>query len=206
MDSRSFAVGAAVASGVCVAAHFLAAWKKRPKVAFKAGAYGFGRHVGKKGAVVIRLATAKDAGTILAHIQGLAVYEKEPVSTVEVTQADLRAHGFGSQPRFQCILAEIEGESAGFALLYPSYSTWQGPCLYLEDLFVHDKFRGCGLGGLLLKTAAALASAQGCKRMHWQALDWNTPALDFYERIGATKLDEWVSLRLSRPGIAALLK
>lgn len=173
---------------------------------FKAGAYGLGRHDTAKGAVVIRLAEADDAPQILSLIHGLAIYTKEPVSLVEVTEHDLRRDGFGDSPRFRCILAQTEDDQAvGFAFFYPTYSSWQGPCIYLEDLFVRERYRSSGIGGLLLKTTAAFAFAQGCKRLHWNALDWNTKALDFYTGLGATHLADWITLRLYRPDMANLL-
>ena len=144
---------------------------------FKEQQYGLGTHTTKKGtSVTIRLATESDVGTIRKLIVGLALYEKEPAATVEVTEDELRRDGFGAQPVFRCLLAEVDGAAIGFALFFYNYSTWQGRCIYLEDLYVEESARGTGTGTLLLKTVAAIANAEGCKRMSWQALDWNTPA------------------------------
>ena len=174
--------------------------------AWKDGAYGLGTHTTKKGtSVTIRLATEADVGTIRRLIVGLALYEKEPASTVEVTEDELRRDGFGAQPVFRCLLAEVEGVAIGFALFFYNYSTWQGRCIYLEDLYVEESARGTGTGTLLLKTVAAIAHAEGCKRMSWQALDWNTPALDFYKALGANRLDSWVNLRLGEKELTQLL-
>ncbi|KAJ8610826.1 hypothetical protein CTAYLR_006473 [Chrysophaeum taylorii] len=206
----SFVAGA-IAGGSSVAVYVLWMSRRRRRLLFlsapyKCGEYGIGVHPVKDGDVTIRLATPGDAHKMIALIQGLALYERKPISTVEVTEANLVADGFGPNPRFHCLLAEIDnGDAIGFAFVYPSYSTWQGLCHYLEDLFVDEKHRGRGLGALLLKSVAAIAYAQGCKRLHWNALDWNTPALKFYESVGAKRLDEWVTLRMGRPEIAALL-
>ena len=155
--------------------------------------------------MTIRLATEGDVGEIRRLIVGLALYEKEPAATVEVTEDELRRDGFGAQPVFRCLLAEVDGVAIGFALFFYNYSTWQGRCIYLEDLYVEESARGTGTGTLLLKTVAAIAHAEGCKRMSWQALDWNTPALDFYKALGANRLDSWVNLRLGEKELTQLL-
>ena len=173
---------------------------------FKEQQYGLGTHTTKKGtSVTIRLATEADVGTIRRLIVGLALYEKEPAETVEVTEDELRRDGFGAQPVFRCLLAEVDNVAIGFALFFYNYSTWQGRCIYLEDLYVEESARGTGTGTLLLKTVAAIAHAEGCKRMSWQALDWNTPALDFYKALGANRLDSWVNLRLGEKELTQLL-
>ena len=173
---------------------------------FKEQQYGLGTHQTKKGAsVTIRLATVDDVSEIRRLIVGLALYEKEPASTVEVTEDELRRDGFGAQPVFRCLLAEVDSVAIGFALFHYCYSTWQGKCIYLEDLYVEESARGTGTGTLLLKTVAAIAHAESCKRMSWQALDWNTPALDFYKALGANRLDSWVNLRLGPAELSQLL-
>lgn len=206
---RNFLAGV-VAGGVGMAGYAWLARRRRlrPDVPFKEGKYGLGTHASTKGGpITIRLATKADVATIHKLIIGLAAYEDEPPSTVEVTESDLVAHGFGPVPLFHCLLAETEsGEAAGFALVYNSYSTWQGPCIYLEDLYVDKAHRGRGVGGLLLKSVAALAYSRSCKRVHWNALDWNTPALEFYDSIGAKVMKEWLTLRLYRPQMADLLE
>ena len=173
---------------------------------FKEQQYGLGTHTTQKGtSVTIRLATESDVGTIRKLIVGLALYEKEPAATVEVTEDELRRDGFGARPVFRCLLAEVDSVAIGFALFFYNYSTWQGRCIYLEDLYVEESARGTGTGTLLLKTVAAIAHAEGCKRMSWQALDWNTPALDFYKALGANRLDSWVNLRLGEKELTQLL-
>ena len=138
---------------------------------WKDGAYGLGTHTTKKGTkVTIRLATVEDVSEIRRLIVGLALYEKEPEETVEVTEDELRRDGFGAQPVFRCLLAEVDGAAIGFALFFYNYSTWQGRCIYLEDLYVEEAGRGTGTGTLLLKTVAAIAHAEGCKLCGNQSL------------------------------------
>ena len=151
----------------------------------------------------LRLAEEGDCETILRLVKDLAVYEKEPAA-VKVTAATYRRDGFGPRPLFRCIIARCDEIDVGFALFYNSYSTWQGRCLYLEDLYVAEAARGRGVGKLLLATGAMIARSTSCARYHWQALDWNTPALQFYSKIGARRCDEWVNLRMDRPEISTL--
>jgi GNAT superfamily N-acetyltransferase len=152
----------------------------------------------------IRRAVASDVPQILAFVRELAEYEKVP-HEVEATEADLLRDGFSSTPRFFVELAEWEGAPAGFALWFFNYSTWKGrPGLYLEDLFVRPVFRGRGIGKALLVHLARCAVAEGCGRFQWQVLDWNAPAIDFYETLGAKALKEWITMRVSDEGIVRL--
>jgi GNAT superfamily N-acetyltransferase len=151
----------------------------------------------------LRPAVPADVGLILALIRELAEYEREPDAVV-ATEADLLRDGFGERPLFRVILAEQDGEPAGFAFYFFSYSTWRGrPCLYLEDLFVRPVFRRRGLGLALLRELARIALEERCDRFVWQVLDWNTPAIDFYESLGARPLREWITMRLEGDAIAA---
>lgn len=148
-------------------------------------------------ATTIRSATRGDVGTILDFVRALARYEREPDAVV-ATEADLLRDGFGDQPYFSCLIAEENGEPAGFAFYFFDYSTWLGrPGLYLEDIFVHPEFRGKGIGKALLQRVAAIALEKGCARMKWEVLDWNQPAIDFYAAMGAEFLDTWRNVRLS---------
>jgi GNAT superfamily N-acetyltransferase len=147
--------------------------------------------------VSIRFATARDAEVILHFIRELAAYEREP-EAVEVTAAILRAQMESAAPPFECLLAELDGAAAGFALFFRNYSTWRGrPGLFLEDLFVPERYRRRGIGRALLKRLAALSVERGYGRMEWSVLDWNQPAQDFYRSLGATPMDEWTIWRLS---------
>jgi GNAT superfamily N-acetyltransferase len=148
-------------------------------------------------ATTIRAATAADVKQILAFIRALAVYERAPEGAVTATEEGLLRDGFGPQPFYECLLAEHDGAPAGFALFFFNYSTWAGkPGVYLEDLFVHPELRGRGIGKALLQRVAASAMARGCRRLQWEVLDWNTPAIDFYRAMGAEFLDEWRNVRL----------
>jgi GNAT superfamily N-acetyltransferase len=146
----------------------------------------------------LRRAEARDVPVILELISALAEYERAPGEAV-ASEADLLRDGFGaSPPRFFVELAEWDGAVAGFALWFFSYSTWQGrPGLYLEDLFVRPAQRGRGVGKALLVHLARTAVAEGCGRFQWQVLDWNTPAIRFYESLGAKPLPDWTTMRLS---------
>lgn len=152
----------------------------------------------------LRPAKPADVPEILALIHELAVYEKEP-DAVRTTEADLLRDGFGAEPYFRCTMAEWNGQVAGFALYLFQYSTWEGrPALYLEDLFVREAYRKRGIGKALFQHLARIAVDRGCTRFQWECLDWNTPALDFYEQTGATVLREWLNLRMTGDAIATL--
>jgi GNAT superfamily N-acetyltransferase len=145
----------------------------------------------------IRFATAQDAEVIIGFIRELADYEREP-EAVEVTAAILRAQMESTDPPFECLIAELDGAVAGFALFFRNYSTWRGrPGLFLEDLFVPERYRRKGLGRALLGRLAALCVERGYGRMEWSVLNWNQPAQDFYRSLGATPMDEWTIWRLS---------
>jgi GNAT superfamily N-acetyltransferase len=145
----------------------------------------------------IRFATAQDAEVIVGFIRELADYEREP-EAVEVTAAILRAQMESDDPPFECLIAELDGAAAGFALFFRNYSTWRGrPGLFLEDLFVPERHRRRGIGRALLARLAALSVERGYGRMEWSVLDWNKPAQDFYRSLGATPMDEWTIWRLS---------
>jgi GNAT superfamily N-acetyltransferase len=152
----------------------------------------------------IRLAIREDAPLILELIRGLAEYERAPDAVV-ATEADLVRDGFSGSPKFHCVLAEWNGKSAGFAFYFFHYSTWIGrPGLYLEDLFVRPELRGNGIGRALLTHLAQVAVRENCYAMRWQVLDWNQPAIDFYERLGAKVMREWLDVRVSGEALRKL--
>jgi GNAT superfamily N-acetyltransferase len=154
----------------------------------------------------IRAAVPTDIPLILDLIRALAVYEREP-EAVKTTEADLLRDGFGPHPVFECLIAENDGEPAGFALFFYNYSTWRGRTgIHLEDLFVLPKFRGLGLGKSLLSRVAARAAEQGCVRLQWDVLEWNQTAIDFYQGLGAKFLDEWRIMRVNDDAIQALAR
>jgi GNAT superfamily N-acetyltransferase len=155
-------------------------------------------------ATIIRAAIPADVPKILTFIRALAAYEREP-DAVTATEADLLRDGFGPNPFYSCLLAEQDGLPAGFALYFFNYSTWMGrPGIYLEDIFVEPEFRGLGIGKALLKRVAAIAMEKNCRRLQWEVLDWNTPAIEFYRAMGAEFLDEWRNVRVSGKALARL--
>ena len=145
-----------------------------------------------------------DVPTILAFIKGLAEYERL-ASAVMATEAQLHATLFG-HPRFaEVVIARIAGEAVGFALFFHNYSTFLAqPGIYLEDLFVLPAHRGAGVGRALLAYLARLAIERGCGRLEWCVLDWNAPAIAFYERLGARPLGDWTTYRLTGEALADL--
>jgi GNAT superfamily N-acetyltransferase len=148
-------------------------------------------------AITIRKATPADIPQILTFIRALAVYERAPEAVI-ATEADLLRDGFGTNPFYYCLIAEQDGQPAGFAFYFFDYSTWLGrPGIYLEDLFVHPEFRGLGIGKALLKQVAVIALERNCARLKWSVLDWNTPAIDFYRAMGAEFMDEWTNVRIA---------
>jgi GNAT superfamily N-acetyltransferase len=153
--------------------------------------------------IKIRPATQDDIPLMLSLIRALAEYEREPHS-VKITEEQLLRDGFGENPYYECVIAESNGAAAGFALYFPIYSTWQGPSLHLEDLFVRPEFRGLGIGKALLNHVAATALKRGCTRLQWDVLEWNQPAIDFYHSIGATMLHEWRRMRVTGDALHAL--
>ncbi len=145
----------------------------------------------------IRTATVKDVAVIYQFIQELADYEKLS-DEVTATISQLEKTLFGETSVAHVLIAEEDNEPVGFALYFFNYSTFLAkPGIYLEDLYVRPKFRGQGIGTALLKRLAAIANERGCGRLEWSVLKWNKPAIDFYEKIGARPLEEWVTYRLA---------
>ena len=152
----------------------------------------------------IRSAVAGDVPVILHLVRALAAFEREPAAVV-ATEADLLRDGFGPAPRFHVLLAESDGTPAGFAFHFFAYSTWRGrPVLYLEDLFVLEEHRGQGIGLALMQALARRAVEEGCARFVWEVLDWNEPAVRFYESLGAEVLRSWLNVRLEGEALARL--
>ena len=148
--------------------------------------------------LTLRRAHCDDVPTILKLIRGLAEYEREPQAAV-ATAEDLIRDGFSNEraPKFHVILAEWDGVPCGFAFYFFNYSTWAGrPGLYLEDLFVQPEFRGHGIGKALLAQLAVIAREENCYGMKWNVLDWNQPAIDFYDSLGAELQREWLNVRI----------
>lgn len=144
---------------------------------------------------IIRKFKREDLPEILELIRELAVFEKEP-DAVEVDIEELEREGLGEHPLFTCFVAEVEGKIEGMALVYFRFSTWKGRTVHLEDLIVRREKRGTGLGSALYKKVIEYALEQGVKRCEWVVLDWNTPAIDFYERSGATVFKDWNTVQM----------
>ena len=140
----------------------------------------------------IRRAVKEDCEALLALIQELAVYEKAP-EQVTVTLEHFEESGFGKNPVWWGFVAELEGVVVGFALYYIRYSTWKGQCLYLEDFLVTEAHRGKGIGAMLFERVMQEAKEKGFKRMVWQVLDWNEPAINFYKKYDANLDPEWIN-------------
>ena len=148
----------------------------------------------------VRLATKKDMPQVLNLINELALFEREP-EAVELTVEDLVKDGFAANPEFTCFVAEINNKIEGMALVYKRYSTWKGVALHLEDLIVSTDKRGLGIGTQLLDTVVKYGHEIGVKRINWEVLDWNKPAIDFYDKKGAKVMQDWRVVHLNEQGI-----
>lgn len=154
--------------------------------------------------MIIRKVTKNDMPSVLELIQELATFEKEPDAVV-VTVDDLIRDGFSENPLFQCFVAEVDGEIIGMALYYYRYSTWKGKTIHLEDLIVKENKRGTGAGFALYKEIIKQGKAENVRRIEWNVLDWNTPAIDFYEKSGAKVLGDWRVVHMDDKGIEQFL-
>ena len=153
----------------------------------------------------IRKGKIEDMSSVLDLIKELATFEKEP-NAVVVTVADLERDGFGESPLFYTFIAEENNEIVGMALYYYRYSTWKGRTIHLEDLIVKEKMRGSGLGFELYKAVIAQGKFDGVRRIEWNVLDWNTPAIEFYEKSGAKVFKDWLVAQMDEKGINAFLE
>ncbi len=155
--------------------------------------------------LALRPAASSDVPLILELVRELAAYERAPELAV-ATAADLLRDGFEApQPKFRVLIAEWSGRPAGFAFFFTNYSTWQGrPGLYLEDLFVRPEFRKHGIGQALLVELARIAVRENCGRFQWQVLDWNTPAIEFYQSLGAQVEKQWLTMRVTDEALRKL--
>lgn len=155
---------------------------------------------------LIRPARPDDVADILRLIIELAVYEKEP-DAVKTSEADLLAALFGENPQVFAHVAEHDGQVIGFALWYITFSTWTGQHgIWLEDLYVSPDHRGSGLGKALLAELASICVARGYTRLEWWVLDWNSPAIGFYDALGAHSMDEWTVRRLDGAALTDLAR
>jgi len=150
----------------------------------------------------IRPANASDVPLLNTLIHEFAEFEHLPVT---VTEAGLLRDGFCERPRFRVLMAECDGEPAGYAFFFDYYSTFEGRAgLFLEDIYVREQYRGKEIGKALLARVAAISRAENCFGVRWQVLDWNTPAIDFYRKLGAEFLDEWKTVNLQGDALERL--
>lgn len=154
-------------------------------------------------AIQIRPAQPTDIDHIYQQIVELAVYEKEP-DAVKTNPEQLAVALFGEQAKAFALICDVDGEMAGYAIYFYNFSTWLGQYgIFLEDLYITPEFRGCGAGKALLKHLAQKAVAENCGRFEWNVLDWNKPAIDFYESFGAEPQSEWLGYRLTGDALKA---
>jgi GNAT superfamily N-acetyltransferase len=150
----------------------------------------------------LRHAQPSDVSLLKTMIHEFAAFERLPVV---VTEADLVRGGFGERPKFRALIAEWDTQPAGYALFFDYYSTFQGrPGIFLEDIYVRAPFRGNGIGKALFARVAEIACQEDCFGLRWQVLDWNTSAIEFYRKLGATSLDEWKTLNLEGEALRRL--
>lgn len=152
----------------------------------------------------IRKGTPQDMPDVLALITELAVFEKEPDAVV-ITAEDLVRDGFSSTPLFHTFVAEVNEEIIGVALYYYRFSTWKGKTIHLEDLIIKENNRGTGAGFALYSEIIKQGKKDNVRRIEWNVLDWNTPAIDFYEKSGAKVLIDWRVVQMDENGMEAFL-
>ena len=153
--------------------------------------------------LLIRPANIDDCGLLRTMIRELAQFERL-LEFVTIREEDLARDGFGENPRFRALIAEWDGQAAGYAIFFGYYSTWAGAALYLEDLFVREKFRSRGIGKALLAAVARIAVEEDCYGMHWEVLDWNQKAIELYQALGAEFPDQWRRVMLSGEALQKL--
>lgn len=153
----------------------------------------------------IRKGKPEDMKSVLELIQELAIFEKEP-DAVLVTVEDLIRDGFGEKPLFHVFVAEANEKIVGIALYYYRYSTWKGKTIHLEDLIVKEEMRGTGLGSALYSEIMKQGKKDNVRRIEWNVLNWNTPAVNFYENSGAKVIEEWRVVQMDEEGINSYLE
>lgn len=154
--------------------------------------------------MIIRKGIQNDMPFVLDLIKELAIFEREPEAVV-VTVDDLIRDGFGNNPLFYTFVAEVKGEIVGMALYYYRYSTWKGKTIHLEDLIVKEKMRGTGTGLALYSEIIRQGKIENVRRIEWNVLDWNQPAIDFYYKSGARILEDWRVVQMDEDGIKEFL-
>jgi GNAT superfamily N-acetyltransferase len=154
--------------------------------------------------IEIRPASVEDSALILRFITDLAIYENAEDAVI-ATESDIRQSLFAGDSTTHAVICEIDRQAVGFAVYFFNYSTWLGKHgIYLEDLYVSPQYRGAGAGKALLRHLAKIAQSKNCGRLEWSVLDWNEPAIRFYESIGAKPQNEWVGYRLTGKALVDL--
>jgi len=153
----------------------------------------------------IRAAHVDDIPLLRKMILEFATFERLE-KFVTVTEETLVRDGFGSRQSYRVLLPEWDGKLAGYAFFFGFYSSFQGPGMFLEDIYVREEFRGKGIGKALMAEVAAITLREGFWAMRWEVLDWNQPAIDFYKKLGATFLDDWKEVRLSGDSLKRLVE
>ena len=144
----------------------------------------------------VRNAEIRDAAMILDFINKLAEFEKEPLSNILATEESIIRDGFGEKPSFECLIADVNEKAVGFVLFFQNYSTWEARSgIYVEDLFVEEKYRNFGVGKKILKAIATIAIERNLARIELAVLNWN-PARTFYEKLGMQEMPQWITCRL----------
>lgn len=146
--------------------------------------------------IQIREAVSADVPFILGLIRELADYE-QAAGQVEVTESELLRDGFGDAPAFNCLVAILDGRIVGMALFFFKYSTWKGKTLYLDDIIVTNEFRRLGIGQKLFDQVVQFAAQRNLRRLEWQVLEWNQPAIEFYKKNSAHFDGEWINCKLT---------
>jgi GNAT superfamily N-acetyltransferase len=155
--------------------------------------------------MIIRKGEPADMPAVLDLITELAIFERQPDAVV-VTAADLVRDGFQENPLFHTFVAEMDGMIVGMALYYYRYSTWKGKTIHLEDLILKEKFRKQGIGFALYQKVIESGYNEGVRRIEWNVLDWNTPAIEFYQKTGAEVFHDWRVVQLDEMGIQNFIK
>lgn len=155
--------------------------------------------------ISIRESKKEDCPFLLEMIHLLAAFENAP-EQVKVTLEQLQEDGFGKSPLYKSFIYSFDGVQAGMSLVYFRYSTWKGKSLYLEDLFIKEEFRQKGIGKAAFNQLAKLAISENCHRFEWQVLDWNTPAINFYSKLGANLDSEWLNVKLEGDEIRSMIE
>ena len=155
--------------------------------------------------LLIRPANIDDVPLLRTMIRELADFERE-LDRCVIEEADLARDGFAANPKFRTLIAEWDGQPAGYALVFDYYSTWAGRGLFLEDLFVREQFRKRGIGKALLASVARIAVQDNCYGVHWEVLDWNEKAIELYHSFGAEFRDQWRPVLLTRDALRRLAK